>query len=80
MRWASVTVATTSHRPRLRRVLVGAGITLVSFVAVLTATSLLVSRLSSLDRISLAGGVTVFVFALSAWLVLITAGWLRWLR
>jgi hypothetical protein len=75
-----VTVATTSNRPRLRRVVVGAGVTLISFAAVLTATILLVGRLSSLDRISLVGGVTVFVFALSAWAVVITAGWLRWLR
>jgi uncharacterized membrane protein YcjF (UPF0283 family) len=75
-----VAATTTRHRPRLRRMLVGAGVTLVSFAAVLTATILLVGRLSSLDRISAVGGVTVFVFALSAWLVVITAGWLRWLR
>jgi hypothetical protein len=75
-----VTVTTTSQRPRLKRILVGAGITLVSFAAVLTATIMLVSRLSGLERISPVGGVAVFVFALSAWAVVITAGWLRRLR
>jgi hypothetical protein len=70
----------TPTRSGLRAAIWGAVATLVSFAAVLTGTIILVSRLSSLERITLAGGIAVFAIALGAWIVAATWGWVRWAR
>ena len=58
----------------------GVAATLVSFAVALTGSVMLVSRLSSLERISLAGGIAIFAVVLSAWVLAATVGWARWAR